>query len=1023
MKFTDIFIKRPIFALSLSLLIILMGVYSLMNMQVREYPRMVNTVATITTNYYGADSSLMEGFITQPLEQAIAQVDNIDFMTSSSEAGKSQITAYMKLNTDPNATTASMLSKINSVSYKLPKEAETPTVNISTGSTTELMYMSFYSDQLTSTEINDYLTRVVQPQFYTISGVAEINLYGGIDFGLRVWLDPQSMAALSLSAQDVSSIISKNNYQSSPGQLNNSLNVLNTSINTQVTTAEDLENLIIKEEDGKIVKLSDIAEVSLSKSHDVYRALGNNKESVVLAVGTTPSANPLNVMKGINEILPSITGNMPSGIESTIIYDSTIAIDESINQVINTILEAVIIVLVVITLFLGNFRAVLIPIITIPISLVGVCIVMYSLGFTINLMTLLAMVLAIGLVVDDAIVVVENVNRHIVENKASAFDAAIYGTREIAVPVISMTLALGAVYAPIALMGGITGSLFKEFALTLAGSVFVSGFIALTLSPMMSAYLLKDGDKGHENKFEDAVNKVFNGLTEKYKSSLKTVIDNKGAVYSFAVIVLISIPLLFSYIASELAPTEDKGVFLMQSSAPNAANLDYLQKNMEVIGDELSAHEDINGFVSMIGVPKQNQSLAIVNLKSWSEREKSPSEVSDTIKNKVKDMVNVETISFNIPELPGASSGLPIQLAVLTPNNRELLFDVVTNLREKIVKTGLFVYNDVDLAYDTGKLKIDVNRKKAGIYDVTMESIGLTLSTLITDGYVNRIAIDGRAYEVILQTKRELRKNPSLLDNYYVKSGNGKMIPLKELISYEIVSEPRSLPKLNQLNSATISLVPSPSTTMGTAIAEIENILKTDLPKGYTYDYLGESRQFTQEGSSLYITFGLALCMIFLILAIQFESLKDPLVILTTVPLAISGALIILAWGTSTLNIYSQIGLVTLIGIITKHGILICEVAKENQLEKGMDKLSSIIHASAIRLRPILMTTASMIAGLIPLLLTSGPGAESRFSIGIVIVFGLLIGTCFTLYILPTIYLALGDEHKPLKEINEDYKI
>ena len=651
-----------------------------------------------------------------------------------------------------------------------------------------------------------------------------------------------------------------------------------------------MKNLIIKDEDGRVIKLSDIAEVSLSKSHDAYRALGNNKESVVVAVGTTPSANPLEVMKGINKLLPTIDNNLPSALKSTIIYDSTIAIDESINQVLHTILEAVIIVLIVITLFLGNFRAVLIPIITIPISLVGVCIVMYALGFSINLMTLLAMVLAIGLVVDDAIVVVENVNRHIVEKKASAFDAAIYGTREIAVPVISMTLALGAVYAPIALMGGLTGSLFTEFALTLAGSVFVSGFIALTLSPVMSAYLLKDGDKDHENKFEDLVNKVFLKITTKYKNSLNTVIKNRSAIYLFAVVVFCSIPALFGYISSELAPAEDKGVFLMQSTAPNAANLDYIQKNVEVVGESLVVHEDVGGFVSMVGVPSSNKGLIIANLKPWSEREKSQQEVSEEIKDSVKDMVNIETITFAVPELPGASSGLPIQVSILTSENRELLFDVSKNIKDKIVDTGLFVYDSMDLAYDTGKLKIEVDREKAGIYGVTMESIGQTLSTMITDGYINRIAIDGKAYEVILQTKRVDRQNPSLLEHYYVKSLHDEMIPLKELISYSIVSEPRTLPKLNQLNSVTISLVPSPVTTMGAAIEEIEKIIKEELPQGYTYDYQGESRQFVQEGNALYVTFALALCMIFLILAIQFESLKDPLVILTTVPLAVSGS-------------------------------------------------------------------------------------------------------------------------------------
>ena len=1019
MKFTDVFIKRPILAISLSLLIVLLGLYSLTKMQIREYPAIVNTVATITTNYYGADSKLMEGFITQPLEQAVAQVDNIDFMTSQSQSGKSVITAHMKLGTDPSATTASLLSKINSVSYKLPKEAEDPTVDISTGSTTDVVYLAFFSDKLNSSQINDYLSRVVQPQFYTVSGVAQVKLYGGIDFGMRVWLKPNSLAALKLSTQDIINIISKNNIQSSPGELNNSLNILSTSANTQISSVDELKNLIISEKDGKLVKLKDVADISLSKSHDFYRALGDNKESVVLAVQTTPTANPLEVMDGINKLLPIIKNNLPEAISYKVVYDSTIAIDKSINEVIKTILEAGIIVLLVITLFLGNPRAIIVPLVTIPLSLIGVCIIMALLGFSINLMTLLAMVLAIGLVVDDAIVVVENVNRHLIENKASAFDAAIYGTREIAVPIISMTLALGAVYAPIALMGGLTGSLFTEFALTLAGAVFVSGIIALTLSPVMCATLFKDG--GEENKFEKAINKNLNKLTNLYRKSLTTVIDNRSAVILFTFIVMGSIPFLFQSISSELAPSEDKGVFVMQATAPNNANLDYIEANMKNLSSVLTKNDSVDGVVSMIGVPNKNQGLVIASLKPWDERSKSQKEIINDVKTESSQLVNVNAIPFSMPELPGASSGLPIQLVISTPNSREQLLSVITSIGEKVKDTGKFVFQNIDLAYDAGKLIIDINREKAGAYGVTMDSIGNTLSTMVTDGYINRITLEGKAYEVILQAERKLRQNPDLLNNYYVKSNKGDMIPLGELISTKIITEPKVLPHFNQLNSATLSLVAAPNVTIGDAIANIQSILKTDLPKGYMSDYLGESRQFIQEGNSLYITFGLALIVIFLILAIQFESLKDPLVIICSVPLALSGALIAMSWGFATLNIYSQIGLVTLIGLITKHGILICEVAKENQLHLGYDRRKAIIEAAAIRLRPILMTTAAMIAGLIPLLFASGPGAVSRFSIGLVIVVGLTIGTCFTLYVLPTIYTFIGEKHKPLKEINESY--
>ncbi|WP_286295270.1 multidrug efflux RND transporter permease subunit [Vibrio apostichopi] len=1017
MRFTDVFIKRPVLAVSISFLIALLGLQAIFKMQVREYPEMTNTVVTVTTSYYGASADLIQGFITQPLEQAVAQADNIDYMTSSSVLGSSTITVNMKLNTDPNAALSDILAKTNSVRSQLPKEAEDPTVTMSTGSTTAVLYIGFTSDELVSSQITDYLERVINPQLFTVNGVSKVDLYGGMKYALRVWLDPSKMAAVNLTATDVMSVLDANNYQSATGQATGEFVLYNGSADTQVSNTEELENLVVKSGEGEIIRLSDIAKVSLEKSHDIYRASANGKEAVVAAINAAPSANPINIAADVLELLPQLEKNLPSNISMNIMYDSTIAINESIQEVIKTILEAALIVLVVITLFLGSFRAVLIPIVTIPLSLIGVAMVMQAMGFSWNLMTLLAMVLAIGLVVDDAIVVLENVDRHIKLGE-SPFRAAIIGTREIAVPVIAMTLTLGAVYAPIAMMGGITGSLFKEFALTLAGAVFVSGIVALTLSPMMCSKMLKA--HAEPSKFEKKVHSVLDGMTNRYERMLGAVMQHRPVFIGFAIIVFASLPLLFKFIPSELAPSEDKGVIMLMGTAPSNANLDYMQNTMNDVNSLLSDQPEVAYAQVFTGVPNANQAFGIASMVPWSEREASQSEVANRVGNLVKDVPGMAVTAFQMPELPGAGSGLPVQFVITTPNSFESLFQITTEILAEVSTNPLFVYSDLDLNYDSATMKIHIDKDKAGAYGVTMQDIGITLGTMMSDGYVNRIDLNGRSYEVIPQVERKFRLNPESMNNYYVRGADGKAIPLGSLITIDVVAEPRSLPHFNQLNSATIGAVPAPGAAMGDAINWFEDIAATKLPSGYNHDYMGEARQYVTEGSALYATFGLALAIIFLVLAIQFESLKDPLVIMVSVPLAICGALIALAWGAATMNIYSQVGLITLVGLITKHGILICEVAKEEQLHNGKTRIEAVMEAAKVRLRPILMTTAAMIAGLIPLMYATGAGAAQRFSIGIVIVAGLAIGTLFTLFVLPVIYSYLAEKHKPLPIFVED---
>ena len=1017
MTFTDTFIKRPILAISLSLLIVLLGLQALGKMQVREYPNMTNTVITVNTSYYGANADLIQGFITQPVEQAIAQADNIDFMTSQSFMGRSTITVYMKLNTDPNGAVADILAKVNSVRSKLPSEAEDPTIDLSTGSSTSVIYISFSSEQLNSSEITDYLERVIKPQLFSINGVAKVNLYGGTAFAMRIWLDPERMAGFDLTTKDVVQILQANNIQSATGQANSYYTLFNGNTQTQVATAGELENLIIAtRENGKTIRLQDIAKVSLEKSHDIYRAMANGNDAVVVAIDASPTANPLDITAGVREMLPELQKNNPSSIKMEVLYDSTIAIEESISEVVKTIIEAGAIVLVVMILFLGSWRAVVIPIITIPLSLIGVLVVMQMFGFTINLMTLLAMVLAIGLVVDDAIVVVENIDRHIKAGE-EPFRAAIIGTREIAVPVISMTITLAAVYAPIALMGGITGSLFTEFALTLAGAVFVSGIVALTLSPMMCSVLLKSNHQ--PNRFEKTVDGVLSALTNNYSRLLDKLMTRRPAVILFALLVFASLPFLFKFIPSELAPSEDKGALMMMSKAPSNANLDYVENSMKVVTAKIAEQPSVQSSLAMSGIPNANQAFGIAIMKPWSQRDIDPKQLSTNLKGDFNSIAEVATTAFQMPELPGSSGGLPVQFVITTSNPFESLVEIASDVLAATQANPNFVYSELDLAFDSATMNISIDRDKAGAYGVTMQDIGITLGTLLSDGYLNRIDLDGRSYEVIAQVERKYRLSPDKLGNFFVKAKNGDMLPLSELITIDVVAEPRSLPHYNQLNSATIGAVLAPGFAMGDAISFFEDLSTTKLPQGYRHDYLGEARQFVTEGSALYMTFLLAVLIIFLVLASQFESIRDPLVILMTVPLAISGALVALAWGAATMNIYTQVGLITLVGLITKHGILIAEVAKEEQLHHGLNRIEAVKKAATVRLRPILMTTAAMVAGLIPLLFATGAGAVSRFGIGVVIVAGLSIGTLFTLFILPVIYSFIASTHQKTKEFDE----
>ena len=991
-------------------------------MAVREYPKMTTTVITVTTAYPGADANLIQAFVTSKLEESIAQADNIDYMSSSSAPSSSTITVKMKLNTDPAGALADVLAKVNAVRSELPSGIEDPTVASSSGGT-GIMYISFRSKKLDSSQVTDYINRVVKPQFFTIEGVAEVQIFGAAEYAMRIWLDPQKMAGQNLSAPAVMSALSANNVQTAAGSDNGYYVTYRNKVETTTKSVEQLGNLIVASNGDDLVRLRDIATIELNKESDNSRATANGADSVVLGINPTSSANPLTVAEKIRPLYDNIKKQLPDSIESDILYDRTIAINSSINEVVKTIVEATVIVLVVILMFIGSLRAILIPVLTIPISLIGVLMMLQSLDFSINLMTLLALILAIGLVVDDAIVVLENVDRHIKEGE-TPFRAAIIGTREIALPVISMTISLIAVYSPMALMGGITGTLFKEFALTLAGAVFISGIVALTLSPMMTSKLLKSNAQPTwmERKVEHTLGKM-NAL---YNYMLDIVMQNRKSMVVFAMAIFASLPFLFNSLSSELTPNEDKGAFIAIGSAPSNVNVDYIQDAMQPYMKNLMEMPEVSFGMSIAGAPSSNASLNIVTLKDWKERSRKQAAIMNELNAKAKSIPEVSVSAFNFPEIDTGEQGPPVSIVLKTAQDYNALANTAEKFLQAMKASGKFIYTNLDLKYDTAQMTIFVDKEKAGTYGISMQQISNTLGSFLSGATITRVDIDGRAYKVISQVKRDDRLSPESFNNYYLNASNGEAVPLSSLISMKLETQPTSLPRFSQLNAATISAVPMPGSSTGDAVAWLQQQANSTLPQGYTYDFKSESRQLIQEGNALAVTFALAVIIIFLVLAIQFESVRDPMVIMISVPLAVSGALLMLNllsfFGISgtTLNIYSQVGLITLVGLITKHGILMCEVAKEEQLLHGKNRIDAITAAAKVRLRPILMTTAAMVAGLIPLLYATGAGAVSRFSIGIVIVAGLSIGTIFTLFVLPVVYSYVATEHKPLPVFEEN---
>ena len=1006
MRFTDLFIRRPVLAIVINLLILLGGLVAVKILTIRQFPRSDVAVITVTTAYIGANADLVRGYITTPLERVIASADGIDYIDSSSTQSRSTITIHLKLNYDTNAALTQVQAKVAQVRNDLPPEAEAPAIELMTADNQfAAMYVGFYSKELDENQITDYLTRVVQPKLSAINGVQRAEILGDRTFAMRIWLKPERMAALNISPTDVRDALQANNYLAAVGRTKGSMISVNLVANTNLSTAEEFRQLVIKQVGGTIVRLGEIADVVLGAENYDSEVRFNGQMATFMGIWVLPTANSLDVIRTVREALPGIEKAMPSGIKVGIPYDSTTYIHDAIREVIKTLIETLLIVIIVIYLFMGSLRAVIVPVAAIPISLIGAVLLMLVFGFTINLLTLLAIVLAVGLVVDDAIVVVENVERHMQEGQRP-FQAALLGARELVGPIVAMTITLAAVYTPIGLKGGLTGALFREFAFTLAGAVLISGIVALTLSPMMSSRLVRPGDDAQG--FAGWINRQFAWLRMQYSRGLGVMLANRWIVLFIAMAVIILMPFLAMFSMKELAPKEDQGVVFGIVQAPPNATLEHVALFAGKLNTIFRSRPECDATFQII-----NPTLGFSGLvaKPWSDRKLTTQQIAQELFPLTAQVPGVRIIPTTPPALPGGSN-MDVEFVIASTAEPKEIVEFAQKLVAKAFESGIFMYADTDLKFDQPQTEIVFDRDKVASQGLDLRRIGADLSTLLGGDYVNRFSIQGRSYKVIPQVKRNDRLTTDQLSNLYVRATNGKLVKLSTFATMKTTTEPREIKRFQQLNSATIQGAIPPGVPLDAALKILETEAAKILPPGFAIDYAGQSRQLRKEGSNLVLTLLLPLILIFLVLAAQFESFRDPFIILFgSVPLAISGALLFTFLGATTLNIYSQVGLVTLIGLIAKNGILIVEFA--NVLQRtGLDKFTAVTRAAATRLRPILMTTAATVMGHFPLVIASGPGAGARNSIGIVLVSGMIIGTIFTLFVVPAIYTIVAKTWK-----------
>lgn len=1008
MTFTDVFVRRPVLALVISSLLVLLGLFALGKLPIRQYPTLETSTITIRTEYPGASADLMQGFVTQPIAQAVSSVEGVDYLSSSSQQGRSMVTLRMQLNRNATQALTEAMAKVNQVRYRLPEQAYDPVIELSAGDSTAIAYVGFSAGSLSIPELTDYLSREVMPRFTGIEGVAKAAPEGGQTLAMRLWLDADQLAGRGLTAADVADAVRRNNYQAAPGQIRGQYVIANVRVNSDLRSVQEFQDMVIRNDGNGLVRLRDVGTVELGAASDQTSAHMDGDPAVYLSIYPTPKGNPLVIVDGIHKLMPDIQKTLPPGVKAQMVYESARFIDASIQEVMKTLLEAILIVVLVIWLCLGSLRSVLIPVATIPLSMLGAAALMMAFGFSVNLLTLLAMVLAIGLVVDDAIVVVENVHRHIEEGR-SPVAAALIGAREIAGPVIAMTLTLAAVYAPIGLMDGLTGALFREFALTLAGAVVVSGVVALTLSPVMSSLLLPAGQQ--EGRMARLAERMFGSLSRQYAHLLNASLQRRWITGIAAMLVCASLPLLYQMPQRELAPAEDQAAVLAAIKAPQHVSLDYAERFSRQMHTVMQRIPEGIGTWVINGTDGPSASFGGLNLSEWGDRQRTEPQIVAELQQRVADVEGSSIFVFQVAPLPGGSGGLPVQLVLRSPQDYPVLYAAMEGLKQRARDSGLFVVVDSDLEYDSPVVRLHIDRAKAASMGLSLQDIAASLDVLVGENLINRFGLFGRSYDVIAQSVGSQRLTPEGLARQFVRIADGTLVPLSTVVTLALQVEPNRLNQFNQQNAATLQAIPAPGVSLGQAVAFLEQAV-AELPPGFSHDWQSESRQYVQEGNALAFAFLAALVVIYLVLAAQYESLVDPLIILITVPLSICGALLPLALGWATLNIYTQIGLVTLIGLISKHGILMVEFANALQVDEALDRRAAILRAAQIRLRPVLMTTGAMTFGVTPLLFASGAGANSRYGLGVVLVCGMLVGTLFTLFVLPTIYTWLARDHR-----------
>ncbi len=1006
MKLTDLFIKRPVLAMVVNLVILIAGLQAIRSLSIRQFPRSDMANVKVTTAYIGANADLVRGFITSPLERVIASADGIDYLESSSAQGVSTITVHLKLNYDTNAALTQIQAKVAQVRNTLPPEAEAPIIELeTTDSQWAAAYLSFSSKDLDQNQITDYLVRVVQPKLSSISGVQRAEIFGDRTFAMRVWLKPERMAALGISPSQVRDALAQNNYLSALGRTKGSMTSVNLVANTDLKTVDEFKQLVVKEQNGQVVRLTDVADVVLGAETYEQDVSFNGQTAVFMAIFPLPTANTLEVMKSVRAAMPDIQAQLPAGMKAEIAYDASAYIQQSINEVLKTLTETLLIVIFVIFLFLGSVRGVIIPVVAIPVSLIGAAFLMLAFGFTINLLTLLAIVLSVGLVVDDAIVMVENIERHLHMGK-SPVQAATDAARELVGPIIAMTLTLATVYTPIAIQGGLTGSLFREFAFTLAGAVIVSGIVALTLSPMMGSKMLRAGDT--ERGFAGMINRHFEIVRGIYTRLLSGTLNYRPVVLTLWAIVVALIVPFYMFSQKELAPMEDQSFLFCFIQAPANSTID----QTKLFASEVEkVYRSLPEASSTFRVVFPTFGFGGLVTKPWDERKRDVQQIQMEASAKSAQIAGIRAIQLVPPSLPGGE-GFPVDMAIVSTAEPERLAEFANQLVGKAFASGKFMFADTDLKFDQPQARVVFNRDKLRSQGVDMAQAGRDLSVLLGGNYVNRFSIGGRSYKVIPQVKRSERLTPDQLAGMYVTGQDGKLVPLSTFARIETSTEPRELKRMQQLNAVRIQGVVPPGVSLDDALSYLEGEARKILPRGFTIDYAGESRQLRVEGNRFLPTFLLSAILIYLVLAAQFESFRDPFIILAgSVPLALAGSLMFSFLGLTSINIYSQVGLITLVGLVSRNGILIVQFANHLQ-EQGLDKVKAAIDAAGTRLRPILMTTAATVMGHLPLVFARGAGAGARNSIGIMLVTGMIIGTAFTLFIVPSIYVLVARTHR-----------